>query len=184
MLLVIPFIALGCSLLEGGIGSDIDASATVGSDATLADATMGDVSVAPDADDAGDASEPFDAPTIDAAAVCPARCAEAGIGTCGPNGTCEVACVAASTCLAPIVCPAGIPCSVTCTGAGSCTSTIDCTAASSCTINCVGGGTCTGRVGCSGSSCAVNCVGIGSCTAGVCCDAGTCDGSPTPPACP
>ncbi|MEO6573943.1 MAG: hypothetical protein ABIP89_08900 [Polyangiaceae bacterium] len=180
-LLLIPYLSLGCGLLEGGIGADLDAATSGPPDASIVDASVGDEIVDAGAGDTEDATDAFDAPAIDAAELCPARCVEAGVGTCNPSGTCAIDCVAAGTCLAPIVCPTGIPCAVTCTGAGSCTSTIDCTKASSCMIDCVGGGSCTSGIRCSGSSCTVNCIGIGTCTAGVCCDAGTCNGSP--PAC-
>ena len=69
---------------------------------------------------------------VDAAAVCPALCADAGVGKCDDAGTCTVTCGVDGTCIKPIVCPEGIPCVVSCTGAGTCTGHIDCQTASSC----------------------------------------------------
>ena len=147
-----------------------DAGAAGQEDAHDADAA-GARDGAPRDGDASDARHPG----IDASGACPSLCAEAGLGTCDPSGTCGVACTAAGTCTGPVACPAGIPCLVTCTGAGSCTAAIDCTAASACVIQCIGAGSCTGSIACGGSSCSLACTGAGSCTGRVVCDAASCD---------
>ena len=66
----------------------------------------------------GGAKDADAAPRIDAAAVCPEICADAGLGKCDDAGTCTVSCGVDGTCTKPIVCPDGIPCAITCGGAG------------------------------------------------------------------
>ncbi len=170
----------GCALVAGidtfQTGFAVDAGLEA---ADPIDAAVADISVdAMVTVDAGDADAPLG---VDARAVCPSVCAEAGVGSCDEAGTCTIDCTAAGTCPGPIVCPSGIPCAVTCTGADSCMSTIDCTGSSACTIKCVGAASCKQRVACSGKSCEVDCSRAFTCLGGVCCDAGSCTGMP--PAC-
>ena len=176
-----PLVALvlvacaGCALISGIDTFQADFTTDGGAEAS-APLDAGDTIDARIAHDAGDARE---ASPIDAAAVCPSVCAEAGVGTCDPSGTCTITCTAAGTCIGPIVCPPEIPCDVVCTGADSCVSTIDCAEASACTIHCVGAGSCKQRISCSGKTCEVDCTGAFTCLGGVCCDAGSCTGNPT-----
>jgi hypothetical protein len=166
----------GCLLggTEAGLGSPID----TGVDAEAVDASTDAIDAIDDAF-ASDAASRREPSQVDAAAVCPAICADAGVGTCNAAGTCAIDCVAAGTCIGPITCPPGIPCDVTCTGADSCMSSIDCSRASACTIKCIGAGSCKERISCSGTTCEVDCTGAATCLGGVCCDAGSCTGTPT-----
>lgn len=173
VLLGIPLIAFGCGLgLEAT--STLPAARTINEpDATVRDGSGTDFNVSADAGSTEDAA-PGDASSRDAAEVCPAVCAEAGVGTCDPAGTCAITCTGAGTCAGPVVCPPGVPCTVTCTGADSCASTIDCSRASSCSITCIGADACKDRIACSGSACNVGCNAADTCKGEIACDAGTC----------
>jgi hypothetical protein len=171
---IIFAVCSGCALVAGIEPFQLGLAIDAGDDAELVDASI-------DASDAfvADAGTIIDATPVDAVAVCPSLCAEAGVGTCDPNGTCDIDCVAAGTCTGPITCPPGIPCTVTCTGATSCTSTVACGGATKCIVDCIGAGSCSGKISCTGEACEVDCTGALTCLAGVCCDAGSCSGAPT-----